>query len=111
MPIVAACGSRDDRSPRGRSSAMTTRRDFLGTTAALAGVAFVGCELLAARPAAAQGRRRETVLSGKRVKVVDVHAHCAVPEAMALMGLKLGGPSARPDLDLAATAAERIPIL
>src|SRR5215813_1407962 len=88
---------------------MTTRREFLGTTAgALAGVAFVGCDLLTARAARAQARRRETVIAGKRVKVVDVHAHCAVPEAMALMGLKLGGPSLRPDLNVAATAAERI---
>ena len=79
---------------------MTTRREFLGTTAgALAGVAFVGCDLLTARAARAQARRRETVIAGKRVKVVDVHAHCAVPEAMALMGLKLGGPSLRPAED------------
>jgi len=27
------------------------------------------------------------VVSGRRAKVVDLHAHCAVPEAMALMGL------------------------
>src|SRR5438552_7190632 len=30
--------------------------------------------------------RREVVVNGRRVKTVDVHAHCAVPEAMALMG-------------------------
>src|SRR6266704_3164513 len=34
-------------------------------------------------------RRREVVVSGRRVKTVDVHAHCTVPEAMALMGLKV----------------------
>ena len=34
-------------------------------------------------------RRRDVVVSGKRVKTVDVHAHCGLPEAMALMGLKL----------------------
>ena len=66
---------------------MTTRREFLGTTTgALAGLAFVGCDLLAAAPVRAQTRRREVVVSGRRVKTVDVHAHCAVPEAMALMG-------------------------
>src|SRR5262249_9507560 len=37
-----------------------------------------------------QPRRREVVINGRRVKTVDVHAHCAVPEAMALMGLKFG---------------------
>ncbi|MBI3637310.1 MAG: amidohydrolase [Candidatus Rokubacteria bacterium] len=88
---------------------MTTRREFLGTTAGtLAGIAFVGCDLLAARPARAQARRKETMVAGKRVKVVDVHTHCAVPEAMALVGMKLGGPSLRPDLDVLTTAAERI---
>ena len=75
---------------------MPTRREFLGTTAgALAGLAFVGCDLLAAVPARAQAQRRQVVVSGKRAKVVDVHAHCAVPAAMALMNLKLGdgGPA------------------
>src|SRR5438874_2973012 len=57
----------------------------------MAGIAFVGCDLLAARDARAQAgaRRREVVVSGRRVKTVDVHAHCAVPEAMALVGLKV----------------------
>jgi len=71
---------------------MTSRRDFIRNSAgAVAGVAFVGCELLAARGAQAQAgaRRREVLVSGRRVKTVDVHAHCAVPEAMALMGLKV----------------------
>ena len=69
---------------------MTTRRDFIGG-AAMAGVAFVGCELMGtahvhAQPAA---RRREVVANGRRVKTVDVHAHCAFPQAMALMGRKV----------------------
>jgi aminocarboxymuconate-semialdehyde decarboxylase len=37
-------------------------------------------------------RRREVVVNGKRVKTVDVHAHCAVPEAMALVNLQLEAP-------------------
>src|SRR2546423_15645890 len=71
---------------------MTSRRDFIRNSAgALAGISFVGCDLLAARGVQAQAgaRRREVVVSGKRVKTVDVHAHCAVPEAMALMGRPL----------------------
>jgi aminocarboxymuconate-semialdehyde decarboxylase len=84
---------------------MTTRRDFLASTA---GIAFVGCHLLASQPAVAQARR-QVVVSGKRARVIDVHAHCVVPEALALMGLKLGGPTLRPDLPMVgATAAERI---
>ncbi len=85
---------------------MTTRREFLRATA---GLVFVGCHLTAASaPAHAQPRRREVVVSGKRVKTVDVHAHCAVPEALALMNLKLGGPSLRPDLDMATQVAVRL---
>jgi len=34
------------------------------------------------------GRRREVKVGGKRVKTIDVHAHCVIPEALALMGLK-----------------------
>ena len=91
---------------------MTTRREFLESSAGtLAGIAFTGCSLLAAAPAGAQARRRQTVVAGKRVKVVDVHAHCAVPEAMALMGLKMGGPTFRPDLHLASTLSGRIAVM
>jgi aminocarboxymuconate-semialdehyde decarboxylase len=66
-----------------------TRRDFIHGAAGA--VAFVGCDLLNARHAHAEGapRRREIVLSGKRVKTVDIHAHCAFPEANALMGVKI----------------------
>ena len=69
---------------------MTSRRAFLETsTKALTGLAFVGCDLLAGHQACAQTRRRETTVGGKRAIVIDVHAHCLVPEAMALMGLKI----------------------
>ena len=90
---------------------MTTRREFLGGTAgALAGLVFVGCDLLAAAPARAQAQRRQVVVNGKRAKVVDVHAHCAVAEAMALMGLTLGapGPATRPDLSMATHVSQRL---
>ncbi|HEX2827072.1 MAG TPA: amidohydrolase family protein [Burkholderiales bacterium] len=36
--------------------------------------------------AQAQGKRREVTVGGKRVKVIDVHAHCMIPEALALQG-------------------------
>src|SRR5437763_1148040 len=73
---------------RRRPPMTTTRREFLGAT--LAGIAFVGCDLMAAAPVRAQGSRRAVTVRGKRVKTVDVHAHCAVAEAMTLMGLTLG---------------------
>ena len=83
---------------------MSTRREFVGETAgAVAGIAFVGCNLASAAPAQAQARRREVVVNGRRVKTVDVHAHCAVPEAMALMGRKV-----EPQTLLMSRAADRI---
>ncbi len=88
---------------------MTTRRDLLQTTAgALASLVFVGCGLTAASTAQAQTRRREVVVNGKRVKTVDIHAHCAVPEALALMNAKLGGPGLRTDLDMATEVSTRL---
>jgi aminocarboxymuconate-semialdehyde decarboxylase len=65
---------------------MSTRRDFIG---GMAGVAFVGCGFMRAAHAQPAGRRREVVVNGRRVKTVDVHAHCAFPEAMAMMELKV----------------------
>src|SRR5262245_18083332 len=88
---------------------MASRRDFLqGTAAAITGLVFTDCHLRIASPAEAQTRRREIVVNGKRVKTVDIHAHCAVPEALALMNLKLGGPSLRPDLDMDSELAARL---
>jgi aminocarboxymuconate-semialdehyde decarboxylase len=80
----------------------------------MASITFTGCDLLAgarpraraqARPAprgkasaapagqrrevAAPGSRREVVVGGRRVKTIDVHAHCVIPEAYALLGLKV----------------------
>src|SRR5690349_4396969 len=73
-------------------------------------LAFTGCDLLAAaraqarpaargaarsKPAARRpklsviGRRREVMIAGRRAKTIDVHAHCVIPEAYALLGLKV----------------------
>src|SRR5215468_11865916 len=66
-------------------------------------IAFTGCELLAtaarakvgSKPAtrrpklSAVGRRRVVTVGGRRVKTVDVHAHCVIPEAYALLDLKV----------------------
>ena len=41
------------------------------------------------REAVAAGRRREITIGGRRVKTIDVHAHCVIPEAYALLGLKV----------------------
>ena len=66
---------------------MTTRRDFLkaGTAAAASGIVFCGCGLL--HGAQAEVRRDLPVaVNGKRVRTIDVHAHCHFREAGALLG-------------------------
>jgi aminocarboxymuconate-semialdehyde decarboxylase len=68
----------------------TQREPFQDAVGPMADVVFVGCSVTnAAEPLSPSGGgtapRRQVVLDGRRVKTVDVHAHCAVPEAMALM--------------------------
>ncbi|MDH3701351.1 MAG: amidohydrolase [Alphaproteobacteria bacterium] len=63
------------------------------------GIGFVGCALSAASADGghsagstphSHGRRREVVVNGTRVKTVDVHAHCAVPDAVAVLDQRVG---------------------
>ena len=42
-------------------------------------IVFMGCGAGGGGGAAAKPRRREVVVNGRRVKTVDVHAHCARP--------------------------------
>jgi aminocarboxymuconate-semialdehyde decarboxylase len=63
------------------------------------GLVFTDCHLKAAAQLQAKSkaggtakaksaaRRREVKVGGKRVKTIDVHAHCVIPEALALLGL------------------------
>src|SRR5690242_5641838 len=72
------------------------------STGVPAGVAFTHCDMTAAAAAAAPthahshahagARRREVVVNGKRVKTIDVHAHCCVPKAMAVIKHPLEAP-------------------
>jgi aminocarboxymuconate-semialdehyde decarboxylase len=63
---------------------MPSRRHFLRTVGAatagmfVTGRGFVNADLPS--PQVATARRREVSVGGRRVKVVDVHAHCIVPE-------------------------------
>jgi aminocarboxymuconate-semialdehyde decarboxylase len=51
---------------------------------------FTGCTVTdAAQGTSAGGRRRQVIVGGKRVKTIDVHAHCVIPKALELMGKKL----------------------
>ena len=62
---------------------MSNRREFLKGAA---GIVFTGCGSKAAPQAGTTPGRRPVMVGGRRVKTIDVHAHCAVPEAVALMG-------------------------
>ena len=59
---------------------------------------FTGCEMTNGMQAAAGGQRRQVMVGGKRVKTIDVHAHCVVPEALALEG-KTAAEQQFPDMD------------
>ena len=69
-------------------------------------ILFTSCEMLDAahenaRMAAAGGsasgagesntaaKRREVSVGGRRVRTIDMHAHCVIPEALQIMGLKV----------------------
>ncbi len=67
-----------------------------GTGHEATGLTFTGCSVTEAMQpqlqqqaqaqASAPARRREIVVGGRRVKTIDVHAHCVVPKAMELLG-------------------------
>jgi len=67
---------------------MTTRRNFLkGSAAVTTGIVFCSCGLLQSAHAQQPARQKLPVMvSGKRVKTIDVHAHCHFREAGALLG-------------------------
>jgi aminocarboxymuconate-semialdehyde decarboxylase len=66
---------------------MTTRRDFLKQAGGAAGIVFCGCAMRDPARAQQAGEARPPVMvNGKRVKTIDVHAHCHFREAIALMG-------------------------
>jgi aminocarboxymuconate-semialdehyde decarboxylase len=60
------------------------------------GIAFTHCAVTAAAAEHGHGHahagRREVAVAGKRVKTVDVHAHCCVPKAMAVIKHPLEAP-------------------
>jgi aminocarboxymuconate-semialdehyde decarboxylase len=81
-------------------------------------VVAAGCCLLPAVPQdtalrrsqSATGKRRKIILDGRRVKTVDIHAHCAVPEALAMMQLPAGS-SARWDSPQLVIGPDRLRVM
>lgn len=71
---------------------MATRRHFLTRGAlAVSGIVLTGCGVLdAARgnpPSPSLAPRSEPLIRDVSVRTIDMHAHCVIPEAMALMGM------------------------
>ena len=70
---------------------MRNRRDFIRNAAGATAAAVMGRHVLAEagfpsrQVGASPGKRREVSIGGRRVKTVDVHAHCFVPEVMELV--------------------------
>lgn len=66
---------------------MTTRRDFLrGSATVAAGIVFCSCGLLHRANAQPARQALPVTVSGKRIKIIDVHSHCYFREAGALLG-------------------------
>lgn len=69
---------------------MSVTSDLLMT-----GLAFVGCAMGSVTPVpppTPATRRREVVVAGRRVKTIDIHAHCIVPAAAAVINHPLEAP-------------------
>src|ERR1700738_4957414 len=67
---------------------MTTRRNFLkGGAAAATGVVFCSCGLLErAHAQNPTGRTLPVAVNGKKVRTIDVHAHCHFHDVEPLIG-------------------------
>jgi aminocarboxymuconate-semialdehyde decarboxylase len=63
---------------------MPTRNEYVKD----AEIIFTGCSVTQAAPGqpTAGGQRRQVVVGGRRVKTIDVHCHCVIPETLAMMG-------------------------
>ncbi|HLZ29279.1 MAG TPA: amidohydrolase family protein [Chloroflexota bacterium] len=56
-----------------------------------------------------RGARREVIVGGRRVRTIDIHAHCVVPEAQALLGLTT--PATRFGQGIDEVGAERLRVM
>src|SRR5437870_969589 len=88
-PAPWACSRARLGQPNTRGGHMTTRRDFLKKGGSLAGLVFCGCGLPFAAHAQTAPARQPVTVKGKRIKTVDVHAHCYFQEALDIAGVKV----------------------
>lgn len=76
----------------------SNRRRFLMGAAAAAGAVSLGSSLngLSAFAAPAPAARKQVMIGGRRVRVVDIHAHCVIPAAQEVIrGTNVEGNFAR----------------
>jgi aminocarboxymuconate-semialdehyde decarboxylase len=99
--------------------------DHNHTSTIAGGLVFVDCgmnrlhmaEDAAQSPAGGGGsrpqpQRRKVFVGGKQVRTVDIHAHCSVPEAFALMqGQHTGPDMLRNDLDMRSEVDLRLSVM
>src|SRR5260370_17648686 len=94
---------------------MTSRRQFLkaGTATLATGIVFCNCGLLQSAHALEPTRQKLPVMvGGRRVRTIDVHAHCHFREAGALLGAdaaKLQLPPVNGPEEAFIEIAQRIP--
>jgi aminocarboxymuconate-semialdehyde decarboxylase len=76
------------------------RRAFLQRAAGVGGLWFAGCRVAAASAQSARGSggasRRVVTIRSRRIRTVDVHAHCVVPEALRLLNRQVNMEAALP---------------
>jgi len=79
---------------------MRNRREFLKDAASATGLMFVGCGLADAAaqpPQTTPTKHRPVVVNGRRIRTVDIHAHCAVPRAAELLEQQVNPATLRLD--------------
>src|SRR5262245_3708300 len=80
---------------------MRNRREFLRDAASATGLMFVGCGLADAAaqppPTSSPTKHRPVVINGRRIRTVDIHAHCAVPSAAELLQQQVNPATLRLD--------------
>jgi aminocarboxymuconate-semialdehyde decarboxylase len=79
---------------------MRNRREFLKDAAGATGLLFVGCgltDLAAQSPPATHVKHAPILIKGRRIRTVDIHAHCAVPKANELLKQQLNPTTLRLD--------------
>src|SRR5260370_22980624 len=93
MPYAAlqsdVVGGRPRQQKQWKETVMTSRRQFLkaGTATLATGIVFCNCGLLQSAHALEPTRQKLPVMvGGRRVRTIDVHAHCHFREAGPLLG-------------------------